>query len=217
METHHIQQVAWYVAQLLDQDQIDLYAQFLETLSHDADKRLALSLAVENGLPVSEILSEVVKRIHAEPSLDDDEQDAKLISRKIEAIDWLLYDPKQMDEAMERANLLIRNLKATNKDEAAKMAFERLPENAPDTMSKYCVSDDEDLTPQQKLILKENLCWATYFSAKSAFDRWFDHYNKEKPKEPESKHGQHLTKQVTLEKQTIQYNIALGEIDKCKK
>ena len=128
METHHIQQVAWYVAQLLDQDQIDLYAQFLETLSHDADKRLALSLAVENGLPVSEILSEVVKRIHAEPSLDDDEQDAKLISRKIEAIDWLLYDPKQMDEAMERANLLIRNLKATNKDEAAKMAFEMLPE-----------------------------------------------------------------------------------------
>ena len=68
METHHIQQLAWYVSQLLDQDQIELYAQFLETLKHDADKRLALSLAVENGLPVADILSQVVRRIHSEPS-----------------------------------------------------------------------------------------------------------------------------------------------------
>lgn len=122
METHHIQQLAWYVSQLLDQDQIELYAQFLETLKHDADKRLALSLAVENGLPVADILSQVVKRIHSEPSLDDEEAEIKLISHKIEALDWLLYDPKQMDEAVERANLLIRNLKATNKDEAAKVS-----------------------------------------------------------------------------------------------
>ena len=122
METHHIQQLAWYVSQLLDQDQIELYAQFLETLKHDADKRLALSLAVENGLPVADILSQVVKRIHSEPSLDDEEAEIKLISHRIEALDWLLYDPKQMDEAVERANLLIRNLKATNKDEAAKVS-----------------------------------------------------------------------------------------------
>ena len=122
METHHVQQVAWYVSQLLDNDQIDLYAQFLETLRHEADKRLALSLAVENSLPVPDILSEVVKRIHSESSLDDEEEETKLISRKIEALDWLLYDPKQMDEAIERANLLIRNLKATNKDEEAKVS-----------------------------------------------------------------------------------------------
>jgi len=212
METHHIQQLAWYVSQLLDQDQIELYAQFLETLKHDADKRLALSLAVENGLPVADILSQVVKRIHSEPSLDDEEAEIKLISHKIEALDWLLYDPKQMDEAVERANLLIRNLKATNKDEAAKVAFDRLPENAVDTLTKYCVDDHEDLTASQNLILKEHLCWSTYFSAKAAFDRWFDHHNKEKPKCPdESKLTQHLTKQVTHEKQTIQYNIALEQ------
>ena len=83
---------------------------------------MALSLAVENGLPVADILSQVVKRIHSEPSLDDEEAEIKLISHKIEALDWLLYDPKQMDEAIERANLLIRNLKATNKDEAAKVS-----------------------------------------------------------------------------------------------
>ena len=92
------------------------------------------------------------------------------------------------------------------------MAFDRLPENAVDTLTKYCVDDHEDLTASQNLILKEHLCWSTYFSAKAAFDRWFDHHNKEKPKCPdESKLTQHLTKQVTHEKQTIQYNIALEQ------
>ena len=92
------------------------------------------------------------------------------------------------------------------------MAFDRLPENAVDTLTKYCVDDHEDLTASQNLILREHLCWSTYFSAKAAFDRWFDHHNKEKPKCPdESKLTQHLTKQVTHEKQTIQYNIALEQ------
>ena len=92
------------------------------------------------------------------------------------------------------------------------MAFERLPENAIDTLSKYCVSDEEELNPKQKLILNENLCWATYFAAKTSFERWFEHYNQEKPKCPdESNISQHLTKQVTLEKQTVQYNIALEQ------
>ena len=64
MEADHVQQVAWYVSQLRNEDQIDLYSQFLSTLKHEADKRLALSLAVENSLPVQDILSQVVKRIH---------------------------------------------------------------------------------------------------------------------------------------------------------
>ena len=64
MESDHVQQVAWYVSQLRTNDQIDLYSKFLSTLKHEADKRLALSLAVENGLPVQDILSHVVKRIH---------------------------------------------------------------------------------------------------------------------------------------------------------
>ena len=64
MEADHVQQVAWYVSQLSNEDQIDLYSQFLSTLKHEADKRLALSLAVENSLPLQDILSQVVTRIH---------------------------------------------------------------------------------------------------------------------------------------------------------
>ena len=65
-------------------------------------------------------------------------------------------------------------------------------------------------------MLKYNLdfkiCIFFFFtSGKAAFDRWFQHYNKEKPKMPTLQGSQHLTKQVTLEKQTIQYNINMEQ------
>jgi len=206
-EADHVQQVAWYVSQLRNEDQIDLYSQFLSTLKHEADKRLALSLAVENSLPVQDILSQVVKRIHDnedENDIDGTEQHDLL---KIETLHWLLYDPSQLDEALERANLLIRKFKATGKDELALSAFEKIPTNAPDSLNKVF----ESLSNKQNLILKEYLSWSAYFSGKAAFDRWFQHYNKEKPKMPTLQGSQHLTKQVTLEKQTMQYNINLEQ------
>ena len=168
MEANYVQQVAWYVAQLSHPDQVDLYAKFLETLNHDADKRLALSLAVENNLPIHEIISEVVVRIHAyEPqNPDDEDEDRRITVRKIEAIDWLLFDSKQIGEAMQRTNLLVRNLKAMGKDEAAQAAFGKLPDSAAESVIR--LNPDK---PEQQLVLKEHLCWKTYFSAKDSFNR----------------------------------------------
>ena len=203
METNHVQQVAWYVSQLRPDSQIDLYANFLINLSHESDKKLSLSLAVENSLPIHEILSQVVLRIH-----HDENDDEETEMRKINALDWLLYDPKQMDEAIERDNGLLRRLKATGKDELALQAFEKIPSKAGDIVIE---AYEDDLDEKQKLILKEHLSWTAYFSAKEAFDRWFEHFNKEKPKMPTSHGSQHLTKQVTLEKQTMQYNINLEQ------
>ena len=161
---------SWYVSQLKKEDQIDLYATFLFTLNHKADKRLALSLAIENSLPIHEILSEVVKRIHDEDCSDDNDEQlvARLILRKINALEWLLYDAKQMDEAIERGNLLIRKLKATGNTEFAKNAFDKLPENASEIVNKDCVDEDQEMSAWQHLVVKEYLCWSAYFSAKSA-------------------------------------------------
>lgn len=203
METNHVQQVAWYVSQLTMDNQVELYSQFLAHLGHDADKRLALSLAIENSLPIQQILSQVVVKIH------DEENDDNL-QRKIDALDWLLYDSNQIDEALERANLLMRKLKATGSDEFAMQTFEKIPNNAADTLVQNF--EDVDLPVKQGLILKEYMSWSAYFSAKAAFDRWWQHYNKDKPKKPVSdSDGQHLTKQVTLEKQTKQYQINLEQ------
>ncbi len=205
MNTNHVQQVAWYVAQLRHNVQVELYSTFLARLIHEADKRLALALAVENGLPIQDILSEVVRKIHEDESDADEE-----IPRKINALEWLLYDPKQVDEALERGNLLIRKLKATGKDEFAVQTFEKIPSNATQTLLQNF--EETDLPRKQDLIMKEYLSWSAYFAATSGFDRWWQHYNKEKPKMPsKANESQHLTKQVTLEKQAKQYNINLEQ------
>ena len=111
-------------------------------------------------------------------------------------------------ERSQRANLLMRKLKATGKDEFAQLTFDRIPSNATETISKIY---EDDLPAKIDLILKEYLSWAAYFSAKTSFDRWFQHYNKEKPKMPASSDSTHLTKMVTLEKQTKQYHINMEQ------
>ena len=78
-------------------------AQVLSSLSHEADKRLAVSLTIENTLPIHDILSVVVKRIHDEDCADDNDDNdedmvARLTLRKIDAHQWLLYDSKQLQE-----------------------------------------------------------------------------------------------------------------------
>jgi hypothetical protein len=43
--------------------QIEMYAQFLETVSTESDRRLALTLAIESNLPIDEIKIKVVQNI----------------------------------------------------------------------------------------------------------------------------------------------------------
>ncbi len=40
-----------------------MYAEFLETVNVESDRRLALTLAIESGLPISAIKSRVVQNI----------------------------------------------------------------------------------------------------------------------------------------------------------
>ena len=115
---------------------------------------------------------------------------------KIEAISWLLYDAKQLDEAVEKTNYLIRKLKATGKDESAQAAFEKLPDNAGDAILHLC--ELGELDDRQRIIVREYLSWSAYFIAKLAFDRWFTHYNKERPIEPKSQNSQHLTQRYSM-------------------
>ena len=101
--------------------------------------------------------------------------------------------------AVEKTNFLVRKLKATGKDESAQAAFDKLPDNAGDAIVQLEMMDD-----RQRLIVREYLSWSAYFVGKTAFDRWFTHYNKERPHEPKGQTSQHLTHKVTLEKQVQQ-------------
>ena len=104
MSKDRINQVAWYTAQLPSQTQVELYAKFLEAVHDDADRRLAISLAVESNLPIKAAKSRVVDNVLAQnalvnPDTGDEDQDL-LVKKKIDVLSWLLYDPAQRDEAI---------------------------------------------------------------------------------------------------------------------
>jgi hypothetical protein len=42
-----------------------MYAEFLETVEVESDRRLVITLAIESNLPIAEIKSRVVKNIFA--------------------------------------------------------------------------------------------------------------------------------------------------------
>ena len=85
MSKDRAQQVAWYVSQLLDVDeQVELYAMFLQTIYADSDRRLTITLARETGLPIGCIKSRVVVNIFAMESMlnEDGEEDIDLLIRR---------------------------------------------------------------------------------------------------------------------------------------
>ena len=128
MSKDRINQVAWYTAQLPSQTQVDLYAQFLESVHEDADRRLAISLAVEANLPVKAAKSQVVENVLALDSMinpDTGDEDLELlVKKKIDVLSWLLYDLSQRDEAIYQTNNLVRTLVASEKFDSAKVSHD---------------------------------------------------------------------------------------------
>lgn len=212
MSKDRAQQVAWYVSQLLDVDeQVELYAMFLQTIYADADRRLTITLAREAGLPIECIKSRVVVNIFAMESMlnEDGEEDIDLlVRRKIDALSWLIYDKSQRDEAVYQANSLTRHLVAMEKFDHAKECSAKIPEDLTSIISTYC-SIDGELSSRQSNTVAEYWCWQTYFRAKEAFNDWFEHYHKAKPIEPKLSENANFTEKVVYEQKLKQYHVDL--------
>ena len=212
MNKDRVQQIAWYVSQLFDVDeQIELYAMFLQTVYADADRRLTITLAREVGLPIDSIKSRVVANIFNMESMlnEDGEEDMDLlIRRKIDAISWLIYENSQRDEAVYQVNALTRHLVAMEKFDFAKDCSSKIPEDITNVISSYC-SIDGELSNSQSNTVAEYWCWQTYFRAKEAFNDWFEHYHKAKPIMPTLSENSNFTEKVAYEQKLKQYNVEL--------
>ena len=210
MNKDRVQQVAWYVSQLFHVDeQVELYAMFLQTVYADADRRLTITLAQEVGLPIGCIKSRVVVNIFAMDSMvnEDGEEDLDLlIRRKIDAISWLIYDNSQRDEAVYQANALTRHLVAMERYDLARESCAKIPEDLMNVISTHCSADGE-LTPRQSNTVAEYWCWQTYFRAKEAFSDWFEHYYRAKPAQPQLPESATFTEKVAYEQKLKQYNV----------
>jgi len=126
---------------------------------------------------------------------------------KINAIDWLIFDPAQRAEAMKQANALMRIFVAQKKIEAAKKVFNKVPSDSVAIMMQLAkAKGHEELLADDDNATREYLCFKAYLEAMDAFNNWFHNSINAKPKQPVAPSGDITFKEkVAYEHELLQY------------
>ncbi|XP_071455139.1 nuclear pore complex protein Nup107 [Hetaerina americana] len=226
MKMHEPQLVAFYVSVLPHDEQVELYASFLESIVDVAEKNSCLEFAEKFRLNVDEITKRVVENIRNREvqcvAQDLQEKFTEADLEKIKALDFLVFFPSQRAEAIWQGNAIIRNFLAAGKLEGATQAFDKIPvDSIKIVMDQYQVGnlDDQKLegmplsgkVPRRiENSIREYFCYKAYLEAQKSFSDWFQHYHHAKPREPTMPQGiNSFTKKVALEQQRELYNAEL--------
>uniref|UniRef100_A0A3B3XHD7 Nuclear pore complex protein n=1 Tax=Poecilia mexicana TaxID=48701 RepID=A0A3B3XHD7_9TELE len=176
--------VASYVGQLPAALATNQYAAFLETVSQPEQRPRCLQLATAAGLDVSAITRLVVETVrrrddagfthHSQTLETGTTQDDQ---KKIDVIDWLLFDPAHRAEALKQSNAIMRNFLALQKHDAAKAVFSKVPEDSMrEIYSQWtAVGQTAPLPAEDENAIREHLCIRAYLEAHEAFTDWFSH------------------------------------------
>ncbi|XP_054608406.1 nuclear pore complex protein Nup107 isoform X2 [Dunckerocampus dactyliophorus] len=162
--------VASYVSQLPAELATAQYAAFLETVSQPELRPRCLQLATEAGLDVSAVTKLVVQTVRENDTEFMHHSDTlktgttKEDQKKIDVIDWLLFDPTHRAEALKQSNAIMRRFLALEKHDAAKAVFSKVPE---DSMREiYCqwsrLSQTTPLPAEDENAIREHLCIRAY-------------------------------------------------------
>uniref|UniRef100_A0A669DR59 Nuclear pore complex protein n=1 Tax=Oreochromis niloticus TaxID=8128 RepID=A0A669DR59_ORENI len=207
--------VASYVGQLPADLATSQYAAFLETVTQPELRPRCLQLATEAGLDVSAITKLVVETVR---ETDDTEfthhsqtletGTTKEDQRKIDVIDWLLYDPAHRAEALKQSNAIMRKFLALQKHDAAKAVFSKVPE---DSMREICsqwsgISQTTPLPAEDENAIREHLCIRAYLEAHEAFTDWFRH-SSSAPQKPAPAPEAKFTERVANEMREKEYQV----------
>nr|CAD7396865.1 unnamed protein product [Timema poppensis] len=123
------QLVAYYVSTLPQEDQVALYAEFLQDISEPRERENCLLMAEDAGLDVETITRTVVENIrNLESTTELPDLMAHMTEvdlKKISSLDWVIHYPSQRAEAVWQANALIRHFLAAGKLEAARKTFNK--------------------------------------------------------------------------------------------
>ncbi|TRY97188.1 hypothetical protein DNTS_015794 [Danionella cerebrum] len=178
--------IAFYVSHLPVDTAVTQYAQYLEEITETEQRRHCLDLATQAGLDVTAITKTVVEAIRERDTEEFAHHDltpaldmATTVEdqRKIDVIEWLVFDPAQRAEALKQSNAIMRKFLASKKHNAAKMVFAKVPE---DSMRQiYWQWEEQGLdTPlpaEDENAIREHLCIRAYLEAHEAFNEWFKH------------------------------------------
>ncbi|KAK2163756.1 hypothetical protein LSH36_74g00028 [Paralvinella palmiformis] len=220
IEDKHTHLVATYVALLPKEMQVEWYAKFLEGITDTDQRKSCLTLALKAGLDVPSITKLVVENIRSRDSADfSGDADAPLDvtttkedQLKIDAIDWLVFNPLQRAEALKQANALMRNFLASRKLTAARAVFDKIPPDSVDVIVQASQSQTHtvELQPEDDNAIKEYLCHQAYLDAHDSFCDWFEHYHNAKPTKPNIPKGASFTERVAFEHKERQYEMDLA-------
>lgn len=210
--------VASYVGQLPADLATAQYAAFLETVSQPELRPHCLQLATDASLDVSAITKLVVETVRERDDTEFTHHSHTLETgttkddqRKIDIIDWLLFDPAHRAEALKQSNAIMRKFLALQKHDAAKAVFSKVPE---DSMREiYCqwsgVGQTTPLPAEDENAIREHLCIRAYLEAHEAFTDWFSH-SSSAPQKPTLAPEAKFTERVANEMREKEYQASLS-------
>lgn len=204
--------IASYVSQLPVGTATVQYANFLETICQSEQRKRCLQLANDSGLDVAAITKLVVETVrdrdgtefthHNTLDTATTEEDQK----KIDVIDWLLFDPAHRAEALKQSNAIMRKFLAVQKLDAVKAVFSKLPEDSMREIYRQWegLSQDTPLPAEDENAVREHLCIRAYLEAHEAFNDWFSHSNSA-PQKPDPAPQAKFTERVANEMREKEY------------
>ncbi|TKS90472.1 Nuclear pore complex protein [Collichthys lucidus] len=209
--------VASYVSQLPAELATAQYAAFLETVTQPELRPHCLQLATEAGLDVAAITKLVVENVRERDETEFTHHSQALETattkddlRKIDVIDWLLFDPAHRAESLKQSNAIMRKFLALQKHDAAKAVFSKVPE---DSMREiYCqwAGLGQTATPaEDENAIREHLCIRAYLEAHEAFTDWFSH-SSSAPQKPAPAPEAKFTERVANEMREKEYQASLA-------
>lgn len=215
IQGNHKELVAHYVATLPSEAQVIWYARFLEGVEGKEERQACLDLASDAELDIPLITKLVVENIRSHSTVNfnrnmDQEVDTTITQedrKKIDAIDWLVFDQSQRSEAMRQANAVMRSFVAIKKLHAAKEVFNKLPTDSIDVIVKtwQYQTGSADLPAEEANSVREYLCHKTYLTAMDSFNDLFNQYHHTKPSKPTLTDGASFTEKVAHEQLMKRY------------
>ncbi|XP_031152822.1 nuclear pore complex protein Nup107 [Sander lucioperca] len=209
--------VARYVSQLPPEVATVEYAAFLETVNQPEIRPRCLQLATDAGLDVAAITKLVVETVRERDETEFTHHSQTLEMgttkedlRKIDVIDWLLFDPAHRAESLKQSNAIMRKFLAVQKHDAAKAVFSKVPE---DSMREiYCQwsgGQTTSLPAEDENAIREHLCIRAYLEAHEAFTDWFNH-SSSAPQKPAPAPEAKFTERVANEMREKEYQASLS-------
>uniref|UniRef100_A0A8C5R1U3 Nuclear pore complex protein n=1 Tax=Leptobrachium leishanense TaxID=445787 RepID=A0A8C5R1U3_9ANUR len=213
----HIELIAFYVSHLRLDLAISQYAAFLENVTDSDQRQQCLDLAKEAGLDVASITKAVVENTRRKASGEFAHHDhvsalapktTEEDRKKIDVIDWLVFDPAQRAEAIKQSNAIMRMFLASNKHDAAKEVFGKIPQDSiAEIYSQWEEHGmDSALPAEDDNAIREHLCIRAYLEAYEAFNQWFSHVNSP-PQKPTLAGQASFTEKVAHEHKEKKYEM----------